>query len=166
MASIKKHAVKGVRWGAIENIGVRLLTLLSFLVLARLLDKEAFGVVALAMAYVLFLELIVRVGFTEVIVQKKELTEIHKDTAFWASVVLGCIALILTWLLAPIAAKISDSNVMEDIIYWLALGIIPLSRPFFLPNEISPAVYLPRISLSSIENLNPLSVLQSSSTMT
>ena len=127
METIKSKTVKGLRWSAMENIGCRLLSLAAFLVLARLLDQEAFGVVALAMAYVTFLELVVRVGFTEVIVQQQELSELDKDTAFWMSLFLGLVGLVLSWLLAPVAAGWSGNEELESILKWLAIGIIPLA---------------------------------------
>lgn len=127
MAGMKARSLKGVRWGAIENVGVRAITLATFLALARLLDKEAFGVVALGLAYVAFIELVVRIGLTEVIIQKNNLTDLHLDTAFWLSVALGLFALGTTIAVAPLIAMLSDADDLESVVRWLALGILPLS---------------------------------------
>lgn len=117
----------GVVWASIETIGARLISFVSFLVLARLLSQEEFGLIALAMVYISFLHLVVRVGITEAIVQRDELSDLHKDTAFWATLILGLLALLASIGLAPLAAKWSDSAELENIVYWLAIGIIPIS---------------------------------------
>lgn len=127
MSEIKKKASKGVFWSLTENVGVLGINFLSFLVLARLLDKEAFGLVALAMAYILFLELFVRTAAVEVIVQRKTLSDIDKNTAFWVAAALGAVALIVSLLIAPHAGKLSGNEQLKNVLYWLSLGIIPLS---------------------------------------
>lgn len=127
MRNIKTKSVRGVKWSAVENFGVKTLSLVAFLVLARLLDEKAFGIVALGMAYVTFLELVVRVGFTEVIVQKQELSDTDKDTAFWAALALGLVGLAASWLLAPMAAAWSGNEELEPVLKWLAVGILPLA---------------------------------------
>ena len=99
----------------------------AFLVLARLLDKEAFGLVALAMAYILFLELFVRTAVVEVVIQRNILSDIEKNTAFWSAATLGTIALLVSLLFAPFAGKLSGEEELELILYWLSLGIIPMS---------------------------------------
>lgn len=127
MSGMKKQASKGVFWSLTENVGVLGINFLAFLVLARLLDKEAFGLVALAMAYILFLELFVRTAAVEVIIQRKTLSDIDKNTAFWVAAMLGASALLVSLLFAPYAAKLSGEQELEDILYCLSLGIIPMS---------------------------------------
>lgn len=127
MTGMKEKASTGVFWSLIENVGMLGINFLAFLILARLLDKEAFGLVALAMAYILFLELFVRTAAVEVIIQRKTLSDSDKNTAFWVAAMLGAIALLASLLFAPYAAKLSGEEELEDILYWLSLGIIPLS---------------------------------------
>jgi polysaccharide transporter, PST family len=127
MAGLRKKAVTGVLWTSAETVGVRLVNLASFLVLARILAKEDLGLVALASVYIAFVELVVRVGVTEVIVQRDKLSDLHKDTAYWATAILGIIAIVASILIAPIAASWSDEYELEAIIYWLAIGIVPVS---------------------------------------
>ena len=123
---MKQKASRGVFWSLAENIGVLGINFLAFLILARLLDKAAFGLVALAMAYILFLELFVRTATVEVIIQRKDLSDIEKHTAFWTAAILGALALLISIALAPYAARFSGEAQLENILYWLSLGIIPM----------------------------------------
>lgn len=127
MSSLRKRAFSGVVWSSIEVVGVRLAGFLTFLVLARVLSKEDFGLVALAGVYTAFLELVVRVGMTEVLVQRKDLTELHKDTAFWATTLLGLIAVAGSVVIAPFAAQWSGTEELEAVISVLAISLIPIS---------------------------------------
>ena len=117
---LRNNAANSVLWATIENTGVRATTLAVFLVLTRLLDHKAFGLIALASVYIAFIEIVVRVGITEVIIQKKDLTDLHKDTAYWTTSILGILALIASLCLAPIAANFSNDLQLKDILYWLA----------------------------------------------
>jgi PST family polysaccharide transporter len=127
MEGMRKKAFTSVIWASVETAGVRLINLLSFLVLARILAKEDFGVLALASVYIAFLELVVRAGITDVIVQHDDLSELHKDTAFWSTAILGVMAMVGSTMLAPVAASWSGEVIIEPVVNWLALGIIPLS---------------------------------------
>lgn len=126
-SGMKKQASKGVFWSLAENVGMLGINFLAFLVLARLLDKEAFGLVSLAMAYILFLELFVRTAVVEVVIQRNTLSNIEKNTAFWSAATLGAVALLVSIMIAPFAGKLSGEEELELILYWLSIGIIPMS---------------------------------------
>ena len=127
MSGIKKQASRGVFWSLAENVGMRGIAFLAFLVLARLLDKESFGLVSLAMVFIAFLGFVMRAAVTEVIVQRKNLSEIEKNTAFWVAAALGVVALLTSLIVAPYASIWSGEEELESILYWLSLGIIPLA---------------------------------------
>ena len=124
---LRNNAANSVLWAAIENTGVRATTLAVFMFLTRLLDHEAFGIIALASVYIAFVEIVVRVGITEVIIQKTDLTDLHKDTAYWSTAVLGLLAFLGTLCSRPVCGKAWSDAQMKEILYWLALGIIPTS---------------------------------------
>lgn len=89
-ASLRESAAKGVGWSLVQTVGSRLLTAVTFVVLARLLEPAAFGVVAFASALVALLSVFVSQGFVQVLVQRPELERRHLDTAFWISLAFGC----------------------------------------------------------------------------
>jgi PST family polysaccharide transporter len=62
---------------------------LVFIVLARLLDPAAFGIVALASVFVVLLSLLVESGFGEALVQRGTVTARDLDTGFWANIAMG-----------------------------------------------------------------------------
>lgn len=127
MDVVKQSAQHGILWSVVENATVRSVTFLTFLMMARLLDSKAFGLVAMATVYVGFLELVVRVGITDALVQTRELADEHKDSVFWATAMLGAACMALSIALAPLIAQLAGQPDLQLLIIVLATGTIPLS---------------------------------------
>jgi PST family polysaccharide transporter len=71
------------RWSFAISVG-QYGTLLGLnLILARLLGPEAFGLVAMATVYVLFIQLLLQQGMMPAIIQRPTLRPEHLDSAFW-----------------------------------------------------------------------------------
>lgn len=87
--NIKYKVIRGVFWSAIQNWGSQLGSLLIFFVLARLLSPEAFGLVALANVFLVFMKLFLEQGFGHAIIQRQDLEPEHLDTAFWINLAIG-----------------------------------------------------------------------------
>jgi PST family polysaccharide transporter len=84
-------AARGLGWTVLRSVSSRLIGSLVFVVLARLLDPEAFGTLALASVFVVLLSLLVESGFGEALIQRKRISARDLDTAFWANNAIGVI---------------------------------------------------------------------------
>jgi O-antigen/teichoic acid export membrane protein len=125
--SLKKHAVEGVKWSSARVLGSRLIALLVFVVLARLLAPTAFGLVSLAMVFVALMQIFVDQGFNQAIVQRQNLTPAHLDSAFWSSLVLGILLSGLGVLLAgPIAGLLGQPD-LAPVLRGLSASIVILA---------------------------------------
>ena len=71
---------KGVMWRVIEVVGSEALAFGSFVVLARLLIPEDFGVVSQATLLIMMTQLVLQQGLPEALVQKQDLSAAHFDT--------------------------------------------------------------------------------------
>jgi PST family polysaccharide transporter len=101
-----RRITRGAFWATIEVWGVELLQFLAFLLLARLVGPEAYGLVALAMAFVLVPQnLLVHGGWIEALVQRPELSRAEVDSVFWLLAGLGLASALLLLALAPWAAS-------------------------------------------------------------
>jgi PST family polysaccharide transporter len=67
--------------------GGQILSLVVSFTLAGILGPRTYGVVAMAIVYVAFIQMVQRQGMAAAIIQRKDLTGRHLDTAFW--LVLG-----------------------------------------------------------------------------
>jgi O-antigen/teichoic acid export membrane protein len=117
-----RRVAKGALWATVEVWGVELLQLLVFTVLARLVGPEAYGLVALAMAFVLVPQnLLVHGGWIEALVQRRELTREEVDSVLWLLAGLGLTSAILLAALAPWAAALLDLPELAPLLRVLAI---------------------------------------------
>lgn len=101
---IGDKARASVTWVVAEKWGVRLLQFLVFLILARLLVPEALGAVALVNVVIQLLYVVADQGFAKALIQKQELTEVDRSTAFWLSLTVGVVLAAVTAVLStPVA---------------------------------------------------------------
>jgi teichuronic acid exporter len=66
--NIKQKAINSTKWSAIQNWTSQLLSLVVFLLLARLLKRADFGLVALASVFVVVLSTLSNQGFAQAII--------------------------------------------------------------------------------------------------
>ena len=122
--SLKQKAFKGIFWSFVQKWGRAGVTAITFVLLSRLLAPEAFGLVALATAFTVFIELFLDQGFGSAIVQRKELDPEHLDTAFWLNILTSVImtgALIAAseWL-----AVLFDEPRLGSVLRWLSITLL------------------------------------------
>lgn len=111
-------------WSALQNWGSQLGSLLIFLVLARLLTPEDFGLVALANVFLAFVQIFTDQGFPQALIQRQELEPDHIDTAFWTTLGFSSLLLLAGLLLAPVAANAFDRPLLTPILRWFSLLLL------------------------------------------
>ncbi|MFG6446523.1 lipopolysaccharide biosynthesis protein [Microbacterium sp. P07] len=121
-----KKFVGSAAWVLLEQWSTKIVSLLLFAILARLLTPADFGLVALATAFIAILQVFVNSGFSKALIQKRTLDPKDASTAFWTSM---AIAVVIYALLALSAAALGELlNQPELALVLIVLGsIIPLS---------------------------------------
>jgi O-antigen/teichoic acid export membrane protein len=121
---LERHVARGLTWTIANAWGIQALNLVVFVILARLLVPADFGLVALAVVFVAFAQLLVDQGLGDALVQRREVTRSHIDTAFWVSVTTGCVLTVLGIGLAiPIAAVLREPE-LRPILQVLSLTFV------------------------------------------
>lgn len=119
--NIKHQAIKGVVWSAIQNWGSQFGSLLIFFILARLLSPEAFGLVALANVFLVFMRLFLDQGFGQAIIQRQDLEPEHLDTAFWINLAIGLLLTLLGVAIAQPVALLFEEQALAPILRCFSL---------------------------------------------
>lgn len=122
--SLKEKTVKGVFWSAAESWGAQGTQLLTFLVLARLLGPEMFGLVSMANIFIHFVQALIGSGFSDAIVQRKDLEPEHLDTAFWANLGIGILLTGMGIASAGHIASFFSEPALASIIPWCSLNVL------------------------------------------
>jgi O-antigen/teichoic acid export membrane protein len=122
--ALQAHVARGLSWTIVDIWGRQALNLAVFVVLARLLTPEAFGLVALAAVFVLFAQVFVDQGLGDALIQRPELTRRQIDTAFWVAMATGSGLTLAGVLLAiPIAAVLQQPD-LQPILQVLSLTLV------------------------------------------
>lgn len=122
--SLRQKAAKGIVWSVIQKWGREAVSFLTFVALSRLLDPEAFGLVALATAFTAFIHIFLDQGFSAAIVQRTELKREHLDTAFWISVLTGLLMAVAGIVASGLVASLYDEPSLAPVLMWLSIGFI------------------------------------------
>ncbi|MBX2864173.1 MAG: MOP flippase family protein [Leptolyngbyaceae cyanobacterium MAG.088] len=122
--SLRQKAIRGAMWSALEKWGAQLVSMVIFLLLARLLGAEAFGLVALANVFMYFMQIFLDQGFAQAIIQRDELEPEHLDTAFWTSVLMGGLFLLIVFAGAKAVANFYNEPELLPIIRWMSISFL------------------------------------------
>lgn len=122
--SLRSLAAKGVAWSAVQTLASRLLNVVTFIVLARILDPKSFGVVAFASVCIAFLTIFVQQGFGQVLVQTPQLEKRHLDTAFWVSMAFSCLLTVGVIALSWPIARLVHLPAVAPVLQVLSIGFI------------------------------------------
>lgn len=97
--TLQRRMATGAIWMVMFKIVERGLGLISTLILARLLAPADFGVVAMALSFIVMAELLTAFGFDVAIIQNRSATREHLNSAWTCNMVLG-LAITLLMLVA------------------------------------------------------------------
>lgn len=119
-----RRAVKGSLWATFDGWATEALSLVVFLVLARLLGPDEFGLVAIALGFTAVAAHLTAFTTGEVLIQKKDLTDADCDAVFWVTVLAaGLLALILV-LAAPAIGRLFEAAELAAVIRWLCIVLV------------------------------------------
>jgi PST family polysaccharide transporter len=122
--SLREKAAKGIVWSIIQKWGREAITFLTFVILSRLLAPEAFGLVALATVFTVFVQVFLDQGFGAAIVQRSKLEPEHLDTAFWITVLMGVLLTLGGIATSGLVAALFEEPRLTPILSWLSLSFI------------------------------------------
>ncbi|WP_062111255.1 lipopolysaccharide biosynthesis protein [Aureimonas sp. AU40] len=120
--NLKSKALAGTLWSLGGSVGQQLFGFLVFAILARNLSPAEFGTVAIATILIDFLNIFGRSGLTDVLIYRKDLSEVELHTSFWLSVFLGLSAMTALWLGAGFAADLFATPDLVPIMHILAVS--------------------------------------------
>ena len=133
--SLRATAASGVVWTTVEGGTRQLLGLIIFLALARLLDRHAFGLVALAGVHIGFIQVFVTQGLGTAVIQRKDLTPAHLDAAFWMSMGAAAVLAALTVAFREVVATQLGDVAAADL-----LGALAMTLPMAAANLVPAAI--------------------------
>lgn len=114
-----------LRWSYVMDGSRQGITMVVTLMLAGILGPRAFGTVAMATVYVLFVQMLLQQGMVPALIQRKDLHPQHLDTAFWMVTGSSAVLALLSVALSGPWAALNDLPDLQPVIIALSL-LIPL----------------------------------------
>jgi PST family polysaccharide transporter len=122
--NLKRQTIQGIFWSGLQNWGSQAGSFIIFLILARLLTPDAFGLVALANVFINFMQIFLNQGFPQILIQKSELKSRDINTIFWTQVFTGFLLTIIIFVSAGITANFFHQPSLITILQVLSLLFI------------------------------------------
>lgn len=123
-ANLRSAAITGTLWTLVQQWGSHIISTAVFVALGRLVRPEAFGLIALAAVFVGFLQIVVRHGFADAIIQRKELGEEQLQSAFAAVLVLATSLTLLLVLSAGTIGDLLGEPAVAPVLRWMSLALV------------------------------------------
>ena len=135
MKSLKKQTAKGTMWMSLAYFSARPLRTLALIFLARLLDPQDFGLVALAMILITGTDLFSGLGMENALIHSNEDLRKVGFQAFAVTGLFSMFVFLIVFTQAPLFAGLLGDPEVMPIIRWLSLLIITESLSL-VPNAL------------------------------
>lgn len=139
--NLTARTIYGLKWSYFGTVAKALLQIGFTATMARLLDPEAFGLMAMAGVILSFGQYFAQMGIGSALIQKSDISSEDIKAAFTSAVLLGLIFTIAAYICAPLAMYIFDSPESTPIIRTMAIT-------FFISGMSLTAVSLLRRDLA------------------
>ena len=119
-----QKTVANLVWRFLERCGAQGVTLLVSIILARLLDPETHGTIALVTVFTSIMQVFVNSGMGVALVQKKDADTLDFSTVFYFNVVMGLVLYGLMFLAAPWIAAFYEMPELVPLVRVLSLTLV------------------------------------------
>lgn len=105
MEITSNNVITNLFWRFFERCGAQGVSFIVSLVLARLLEPEVYGIIAIVTVFTALLNVFVDSGFGVALIQKKDADETDFSTVFYFNIAFSLFLYLVIFLLAPLIAE-------------------------------------------------------------
>lgn len=127
-----RSALIGTSWLLVQNIGTRVISFGSQIILARLLAPSDFGNIGLALTVTTLATVVANFGVDDVLLQRQRTLRHWASSGFVASLVLGLLSFLAVALASPLFVAIYHSPILLSLLPLMALAM-PLTALSTVP---------------------------------
>lgn len=148
---------QGVVWSFINNGGIQIFRLITTFLLVRLISPKEFGQIGMITIFSEFAAIFISFGFSNALIQKKDISQQDINTTFVFNCTLGFILCLLFFLCAPYIAIFYDEPVLESLTKSISVIFLLTSV-----SGVNNAIAIKNLNFKTIAIINLLSVIISS----
>jgi teichuronic acid exporter len=150
----KDKVFSSLVWKILELGGIRGVTFIVAIILARILSPSDFGILALITVFINIASVFVEGGLNTALIQKKDSDEVDYSSVFFVSLLIAVFLYVLLFFLAPPIARLYNSAQLVPVIRVLSVILIPGSV-----NSIQIAILSKKMQFRKIFTCNILSAI-------
>lgn len=118
------NVISNFIWRFAERCGAQLVTFIVSIVLARILDPEDYGTIALVTVFTTILQVFVDSGLGTALIQKKNADDLDFSSVFYFNFVVCLVLYAAMFMAAPVIAKFYGDVTLTPIIRVISLTIV------------------------------------------
>lgn len=136
MKKLKEKTITGLSWGFLIQSFTQIISVITWIILARVLAPGEFGLLAMVIVLMKFMQILRNLGISEAIVQTKSIDKKKLSSAFYFHVLFSIFLGLILWLTHPIIASFySESREINVVLGLLTLDFI-VGSIVLVPNAI------------------------------
>lgn len=124
MQESNKTVTSNFIWRILERFGAQGVTFIVSIILARILDPDVYGTIALITVITSILQVFVDGGFSSALIQKKDADDIDFSTVFYFNMVICIVLYAGLFFAAPLISRFYEMNELTPVIRVLGLILI------------------------------------------
>ena len=127
-ATIRSKIFSGIIWQGMERLGTQAISLLTSIILARLLAPSEFGLLTIMLVFTSIGEVIIDCGLNNALIQKPQIDDDDCSSVFFANISLSLILYAVLFFMAPWVSRFY--GVMSLVPMLRVLGLVMVIRSF------------------------------------
>ncbi len=148
-ASYKKKLFAGTIWSLIDNFSRQALSFIIFIILARLLQPSAFGLLSVGFIIILLFKSIIHDSIALAIIRKANPTDLEYNTAFWLCIFISLPAFVFVYLFSNVIEQIIDADGLAGILKSLSIIIFSIGLSRMHEAKLAHALKFKQLALRS-----------------
>lgn len=122
--NVRSQALSGLMWRFMERFGAQGVTFVVSIILARLLDPEVYGIVAIVTVFTAILNVFIDSGLGNALIQKKDADDLDFSSVFFFNMFMCVVLYLLLFAAAPLIAKFYKMPLLTPVIRVMSLTVI------------------------------------------
>lgn len=119
-----KKVISNLFWRFMERVGAQGVTFIVSIILARLLDPNVYGIIALVTVFTAILQVFVDSGLGTALIQKKEVDDVDYSSVFYVNIFICIVLYCGMFFSAPFISKFYGIEELTPVIRVMSLTIV------------------------------------------
>lgn len=122
--SLKELTIRGTGWSAIERFSTQGANFLIQLVLARLLQPEDYGAIAMLAIFLQIAQVFIDSGFANALIKKSDCNDDDYSTVFYYNLAISCFIFLLFWGISPLVSIFYNLPLLTSVMRVISITLI------------------------------------------